>query len=179
MKQLTILTLALLLSVSGMAAKFYPAKIILKDGTVLTGFAAHGKDIKFKETEKGKTKEYKSDDLKSAIYTIKNDSVQEFDRMVMYSGKKKINSWMQVVIRGKVTLYTYTYYTANSKAKSWGCWREGELFVTILKDSGSILNSYKKEVTTYFSDNADLSRKIKDDTYKSKDLELIVKEYNK
>ncbi len=98
--------------------------------------------------------------------------------------------FLKLVIDGKLRLYNY-YYTQSSGGGYYnstaGMYTGGgsytaETFIlqkntSELFQSGSM--SFKKDMIKYFSDCPAIVKKLEDKTYRRKDVELIVNEYNK
>lgn len=128
-------------------------------------------DIKFKETEKSKTKVYPPETIlgykaESKIFHSLNTPG--------YSGKQ----FMELIIDGYVRLYTSTvtsfgvsqYGSANSSSNY--------LLKTGDKVLFSVDKKFKERLSEYLSDNEVVSGKVKNGVYKKRDIEEIIREYN-
>lgn len=191
--------MGLLISLTLSAAKYYPVKIIYKDGRIATGTAKEPKNhidpqIAFKEGAKGKTVMVKSTDIKTLEFTFEG-GVLEYDRLKTYDNdaKEKMSEemWLTVALRGRATLYYVDIKGTNmdnsgminsTTDRSWLCIRAGEeAATTILWDFAGNLNSkmlLKSKAPEYFADDAELVTKIKNKTGKWKTIVAMVKEYN-
>jgi hypothetical protein len=96
-------------------------------------------------------------------------------------------AWLRVLKRGYVTLYfarvdgtRFLNGTQASEDRYWLCMRPGEEAAHIIAWwAGSQSNyTFRKNGSKYFSDCPELLQKIKDKTYKGKDILQVVNEYN-
>jgi len=180
---------------------FRPAIIVKHDGTQIECQAKYpntnnAKEIHYKIAENGATQKMKSAEIKTIRYFLKDDKVVEKE-YILYLNAAEIErgrqnyaepAWMDVLVRGKMTLYlrivnqiysrgrsmTYYYYYCrkeNEKAAS-------EISYTNYNDGSQLFRNYAHQ---FFSDHPTLSEKIKNNErgYTARFIEDIVKEYNR
>jgi len=177
--------------------KYYPTVIVLHNGTQVEGFAKfpsspHSKTIKFKTDKAYKKQKMKSEEIKTIRFFLKGDKTLEFEYLSyisshsMEKGTQKLSDpiWMEVLIRGSMTLYSeevtrksphkrtivYHYYYAK---------RENENVATEIADT-HFGYEFHKYAYTYFTDNPSISEKIKNKEkgYSAENIRAIIEEYN-
>lgn len=177
MRKIFIVLLLLIFSQSQAQKK--GLTIYFKDGTTLAGFGkiVADNDIRFRATEEGEGIIYKKELI---------DKIQIGDGFYQY--KPNEESWLRVIIKGKVNLYkkdaTYYYaYTstaipAGGTVTNYYVEREGENEVFKITSHGEISKNFKKTASAYFKDCPELVEKINNKTYKKTHIEEVIKFYN-
>ena len=128
-------------------------------------------DIKFKETEKSKTKVYPPDKILG--YKAENKIFHSL-KISDYSGKQ----FMELIIDGYVRLYTSTVTSVGVPQNGSANSSSNYLLKSGDKALFSIDKKFKERLSEYLSDNEVVSGKIKTGVYKKKDIAEIVNEYN-
>jgi len=179
--KITFLLVVMIISVrlKGQDSGFLNGYIITNSNDTIVGLVKYVNqvpyrvlvDIKFKETEKSKTKVYPPETIlgykaESKIF----HSLKDPD----YSGKQ----FMELIIDGYVRLYTST--VTSFGASQYGSANSSSNY--LLKTGDKVLFSvdkkFKERVSEYLSDNEVVSGKIRNGVYKKSDIEEIIKEYN-
>jgi len=179
---------------------FRPAVIVRHDGTQIACQARYpsannAKEIHYKTAEKGATLKMKSTDIKTIRYFLKDDKVVEkeyipyLNAVELERGRQNFAepAWMDVLVRGKMTLYVRIVNQIYSQGRSmtyyyYYCKRENEkaaseISYTNYNDGSQIFRNYAFQ---FFSDHPTLSEKIKNNErgYTARFIEDIVREYN-
>ena len=85
--------------------------------------------------------------------------------------KENVLQWMKLIIDGSLGLYAFKMPNENSY--------NGRFLVRLGKPSMEVPNIlFKKVMADYIEDCPSTAEKIKDETYRKKDIEKIVNEYN-
>jgi hypothetical protein len=179
---------------------FRPAVIIKHDGAQIECQAKYpntgnAKEINYKIGENGATQKMKSADIKTIRYSLKDDKKKKkvfipyLNAAEIERGRQNYSepAWMDVLVRGKMTLYlrivnqiysrgrsiTYYYYYCKKENESVA----SEIAYTNYMDGSQSFHHYAPK---YFSDHAALSEKIKNNEkgYTARFIEAIVKGYN-
>ncbi len=202
MKKLLFVSLMLLCSTSLWATK-YPATLKLADGTEKTGevndFKIDDKDIKFYPADGGKTEKIASSSVAVMTLTFKSGNTADYEyvpvigpmAILKKSGKLSNSAWLQVQMRGYMTLYhnrvEAQVTSMNSKGATMSpgsttkfCRRAGEKGASAVLSTFSMgtNNYFKRLALVYFDDDEQIIEKITNETYTYKDIEAIVTEYN-
>jgi hypothetical protein len=155
----------------------------------------NAKEINYKIGENGKTQKMKSADIKTIRYFLKDERVVEkvyipyLNSAEIERGRQNLSepAWMDVLVRGKMTLYLRIVNQIYSRGRSmtyyyYYCKRENEsvaseIAYTNYMDGSQSLRDYTPK---YFSDHPIISEKIKNNErgYTARFIEAIVKEYN-
>lgn len=205
MKKLFGLILLLFIIATARAEDFEPAKLQFADGKERTGLikvsSIQEMKLVFKASEKADKEKISLDELSRVIILPKGGEVVEF--MPEYiinpaSGKRtKEPAWMQVLVKGPVTLYvkgsgmmvrtmtsglhfkevTDVMFYAKRAGEEGGTW------VGMHFTSGAVgINenkTFRKHAGKYFADYAELATRIENKEFDVMDLPAVVEEYNK
>lgn len=199
MKKKLLLVFILVFLVGNAYAKYRPAVIFKHDGSQIDCLAEYPNDvnskkINFKMTKDAKSQKIESPDIKLIRY-LDNDQVVEieYNHQITYNNARKDNpkvsapAWMNVIIRGPVTLYLITIITqtrngARITENYYYCKREDERAATCVSLGKGIHigSQFPKIGAKYFSDSPHIAEKIrnKEKGYASRNIEEIVNEYN-
>lgn len=177
----SLILLTISLNLKGQNSGFLNGYIITNSNDTIVGLVKYVNqvpyrvlvDIKFKENEESKTKVYPPNSIKG--YKADNKIFHSLQNPE-FGG----NEFMELVINGYVKLYTST-------VTSFGVPQYGGANTTssfLLKTGDKILFSvangkFKDRLSEYLSDNSIIAEKIKTGEYKKKDIEEIIREYNK
>jgi len=188
-------------SINAQINTFRPSVIIKKDGTQIECLAKYPATsfsdiINYKIGENGNLQKMKSNEIKTVRYFLKDDKTVEKELLpyinLFDKNKDKQNyftpMWMEVVVRGKVTLYASEETSKTSRGQTTSktfhfyCKRDNEEYasrIAYISQRGSF-SVYKMEAENYFADSPEITQKIKDETegFLAKDIINIVKEYN-
>lgn len=177
----TVLTLI----ASGQNSGFLSGYIITNSSDTVKGYVKYINqvpyrvlpDIKFKETEGSKDKKYTPNDL---IGYKAGDKI--FHSLVLPSGNSE-KQFMELVINGYIKLYeaSVTSFGAPSPTVPGSGTNSYEY---LLKTGDNKLfevngGKFKDRLSEYLSDNKEIADKIMSGTYKRRNLQIIIEEYNK
>jgi len=180
-------------SLTSFADDYYKGTVVYLDGKARTGLIdGYLSDvISFKTSEKAQGEKIQSSGLISVSLQVK-DELREFWYVKTYSGwgQKKISDpmWLRVIEKGTATLMVNNTTmrgsisnTTTAGFSDYYCIRKGEPAAKwISAVSGANNNQmFRAKAPLYFADYPELAEKIKSKEYKWKDLEIVVKEYNK
>jgi hypothetical protein len=193
-----LFTLTLLICLSSFSQK-QKATLYFKDGTKITGLAKiTGSDrIKFRKNRKASKIKYTYKELtKIEIYYTDEIKMFEFKKI---REKKKREELLEVILKGKVTLYKDVKHYYNS-GFSVGVGRYGGVNTTMMMNQGSITSYYvsteeenvvshirsntffnknfKKVIAEYFKDCPSLVTKVENKEFRKNDIYEIVEYYN-
>jgi hypothetical protein len=190
-----IITLLLLfISINSFAQ--IKAAIFKNNGDVLKGFASisnHNSNlIKYRKNIGDKPQKFGPKDIDKVYFILVNKSYIEYQFKTI---SKKNIQLMKVLIRGKLSLYSFTEtvdYITHSSGRGFGNVNIGKshtsthFYVSKKKNSivdefpkKSTFKSFKKNASAYFKDCAKLVKKIKKREFKKSDVIEIVEFYNK
>jgi hypothetical protein len=195
-----LLLICVQLGYSQYNADWEPAEIYLKDGSIKKGQArltmldkatpfGQNEKLRFTEGKKKPIEEIKAKNVDSIIFQLSygpkgNGSKSNKNRSAKFivinkNDKKTKLGFAELIIDGKVKLLSRTVSSGNS------------MNISILNESLLMrdddvpvefnyaeIKSFKKRAMDYFYDCPGLINKLEDKTYKSDDLEAIVKYYN-
>jgi len=141
----------------------------------LTGIGNNVKKIVVRREKKGQKEKYKQSEID---YFIINK-----DYYTYVPVKRNQKSLFRVVEEGKVMLYHREvsdgdYRTGYDYYDEYFIKKEGEKVASLIT-SRKTMKSFRKIGMKYFSDCPSLVKKIENKTYRRKDVQLAVKEYNK
>jgi len=202
-KQITLICLLIFFcgNVGAQVNTFRPAVIVQHNSTQIECLAkypamSNSKVIIYKIDNNSKTQKMKSDDIKMVRYFHKGDKTVEKEFLPYISffdmSKGRQNHfdplWMDVLVRGRTTLYVTEEIIKSSRGQRqsttyhYYCKRENEEFASKIAYV-SYRNSFlvnRIEVGEYFADASEISEKIENkiEGYSAKDIISIVEEYN-
>jgi len=178
---------------------FRSAVIVRHDGTQIECQARYpgtnnAKEINYRTAENGSTQKMKSAEIKTIRYFLNDGKVVEKE-YIPYLNSAEIErdrqneaepAWMDVLVRGKMTLYLRTVNQIYSRGRSmtyyYYCRKENdklasEISYTNYSDGSQIFRTYAYQ---FFSDHPTISEKIKNNErgYTARFIEDIVKEFN-
>lgn len=196
MKKLIILLIVLSSTIS--YSQRQKATLFFKDGTKIEGLAkitSFGDKIKFKKNKKSEKVFYNSQQIDKIV--IRENDV---DKTYQYKIIKNKNTpqLLEPLKEGKVTLYRdlkqgynpgmsmggfgaggMTFGGGSYSISSYYVSKDGGNIVIHLGDSGTIFTkNFKKAASEYFSDCAELVKKIETREYKKRHIVEIVEFYN-
>lgn len=202
MKKLFLFSLMLLLSTGAWAEKL-SVTLKMTDGSEKNGRVDFpepaDKDFKFFPTDGDKSSKIASADVALMIVMLHSGEVVEYEyvpcigpmNVVKKSGKIGGYAWLQVQMRGYMTLYhnrteasvrtiSPKGNTMNPGSTTKYCRREGEPGASLVLTTFSAGTNgfFKRLAKVYFDDDQEILEKILDETYTYKDLETIVRVYN-
>jgi len=149
MKRLFIISVLVLGFLNSFCASLIPCKLILKDSSVLIGFAnipdMMDAYIKYQSDEKADCKKILNEDLISAVFTKDNKEVF-YQRVLTYKnyGNKRANktkTWLQVLKIGYMSYYYGFQSGYNSPSmKLWYCKKSNDTiaYFISMKYSGGL-----------------------------------------
>jgi hypothetical protein len=203
MKKIWILNSLLMFLCGNAVAQFnvFRSAVIGKhDGTHIACQAKYpntnnAKEINYRIGNNGRTQKMKSADIQTIRYFLKDDRVIEkvfipyLNAVEIERGGQKYSepAWMDVLVRGKMTLYLRTVKQIYSRGRSFTyyyfyCQRENESVATEVactnfRDGSQFFHNY---VHRYFSDHPSIPENIKNNVkgYAANHIEAIVREYN-
>jgi hypothetical protein len=177
---------------------FRPAVIVKHNGAQMEcqakyPNAGNAKEITCKTDKDDKILKMKSAEIKTIRYSLKDDKVVEkvyipyLNSVEIEKGKQNYSepAWMDVLVRGKMTLYLRVVNQIYSKGRSFTyyyyyCKRENEevaseIAYTNFRDGSQNFHTYAPK---YFSDHTTISEKIKNNEngYTARYIEAIVEE---
>jgi hypothetical protein len=189
--------MAALCSIYSFGAKYVPATLVKIDGEkiecLVQDFKLDAKKLKYKEVQNAKSVTIQSVELQRVIIHYSDgDMVLDYLKYIGYSsflrGKDKVAKkpmWMQLIVSGPCSLYTYTVITKQNGATFvdhwYACQKQDEDLPRIVgaKASGiTLFDPTPKVLSNYFSDYPELAEKIKTKQYTTKNMVEIVNEYN-
>lgn len=184
MKNLFILTLLFLNFKS--FSQYNNGKIQFNDGSELIGLIkiTKGNDVKFKNDDDSKVKEYDKDLIKSFEFT-ENSILKKYiysKTSHLNDEKSRSDKWnklLKIVIDGKVKLYEYYISVHNSGHTSYYLKKESDDLPIFYYGEGYF---YKQKfipfVENYFSDCNSLVEKVKSKEIKQNAFKKVVEYYN-
>ncbi|MDR0506139.1 MAG: hypothetical protein LBH32_04910 [Dysgonamonadaceae bacterium] len=199
MKKNLFFLLAALCSLQSFAAGLIPATLVKIDGEkiecLVQDFRIDAKELYYKESQDSKFVSIKSDELiRAIIHYDDGDIIFDYVKYINHSsfmrGKDKVAKkpmWMQLVISGPCSLYTYRIITRQNRftyTEDWyACKKQDEDVPRIVSSISSgitvnLFDQFYKALSNYFSDYPELAEKIKAKKYSRKDIVEIVNEYN-
>ncbi|MDR0506140.1 MAG: hypothetical protein LBH32_04915 [Dysgonamonadaceae bacterium] len=196
MKKTVFFLLVALCSLQNFAAnKFYPATLIKVDGEkiecLIKEIGIGDKKLKYKESLNSKPVSIHSNELTRAIiHYDEGDVVWDYVKYIGYRsflrGKNKVSKdpqWMQLVVSGPCSLYTWSVTTRQNgftNIDNWyACKKQDEDASNIIgTDQDGFFDPFFKRLPDYFSDYPELAEKIKAKKYTRKNIVEIVNEYN-
>ena len=180
------------------AQKYNKAVILHHDGTQLECLARlpsmYDKTVKFKMDEKGKVQKMKGEDIKSVSYFLRGNNTLELEYLryttffEMNNNRQNLftSEWIEVLVRGDMTLYYIQDASRSGQRKSFSYHylvkKEHEKYATEIAylryRNGFLI--YRMEAEDFFADVPDIEKKIdnREDGYTAKDIVNIVQEYN-
>ena len=199
------LALFLLLGVMATGCTLYPAILYLKDGTELKG---HGNtygdhSVRFK-TKGSKMQTYPLEELKKVVLYEGDEkntyvAIKIKGKRQYYHGKMHYYHTVRQVIEGPVSLYEYRILGGEppgsfgpvgvgpggmmvgggtSTVTKYLVKRKNEPEATLLSPNNIFSKSFKNAAIDYFQDCPSLVEKIRNRTFKKKNVEALVKYYN-
>jgi len=200
-KKIVVTSLFLFVTCSFFAQNGWIAgEIFLKDGASYKGLLkiskvskdliAIGGDkvVRFKPAKKGKKKKYRQPEIDHIILNEKGGFYNGFYEYVKVSEERR--ELFRAVITGKAILYQRNVNMTSSSGGANGMMmtssyevseyyvlREGETLAMPLI-TARISKSFKHRASNFFSDCPVLVSKIQDRTYRKKDIEKVVQDYN-
>jgi hypothetical protein len=201
MKKLFGLILLLFIITTARAEDFEPAKLQFADGKERTGLikvsSIQEMKLVFKASEKADKEKISLDELSRIIIPQKEGEAVEYVpvyHVTLGGGKSKSPMWVQVLVKGPVTLYAkggsmMTKGGANFHEVNDVMFltkRDGEeaaTWVGTYFTSGAIgINvnkTFRKHAGKYFADYPELATRIENKEFEILQLPAVVEEYNK
>lgn len=198
MKKVSIIAFLLCLSVFANAAKYSPAVIFKTDGTQIECLAVKPspKDKKITIKRNGTKEKIESNTIERIFFPSEKE--EDYGSECIYAScysyrpnaveRNKLDKpiWIGTLIKGPVSLYSYTKITTSGNSVSRKDYyffkRENEDHpICVWVDSGatiSIGSPFYKIAAAYFADYPELAKKIETKEYKAKQINEIVDEYN-
>ena len=196
---------ALLLFINcGFAQKFYAGSITKISGEVITGYlslpkSTTDKSIDFKESEKSKVREIKSDSIRLVSIHTKGGSTSSLERIQV---TKKEKGYAILLIEGFANLYLagegvsvnkegkFSPYSSFVSGRdlptfSYLALRKNEKVASIIAVTSNaptvfgLNNTFRVYASKYFSDYPELVKRIDNKEFTHDDVEKVVKIYNK
>lgn len=165
-------------------AQYNQGKLTLNDGKELNGLLkiTKGDDIKYKENEDSKVKEYDKKEVSKFEFNLNGEVHKYIYAKTIYADEKesKYFKLLQVLVDGKVSLYLYYSDTYNGIiVTSYYVKRESEPF-PLFYQSYSFFHEQKfiPFACEYFKDCEALVQKIKTKELKHTEFKEVVLYYN-
>jgi len=165
-------------------AQLYPARVMLKDGTLIDGITGKLKKntFKYKNFSSDKAKEIDFSNIDFVQIRFAKDNIKKYF-FFQTLNNDKFSAVEELVIGKRVELYvTYhnVYYDISSSYTviKYYVKKPTEEKLLFLGEAGP-LNNLKEKILNYFADCEALVKKIKDRDFKMRDgLEQIAQFYN-
>ena len=187
-------------SVQAQYDNWTPAKVILKNGTSFRGWVKFPKHsgglisigttkFKYRKNRKGKTQQYGSDSVDEIVFGDEEFTTVHYKYVPI---KKNKSVLMELVVRGKVNLYTRTVlmeggtFTNNPNLTSNTIYyddfqyyliRNGEQNATLIAGPNSFSNFIYK-AKRYFSDCSKIIYYLDNELYELNNIVELVDDYN-
>lgn len=206
--KILILTCLLITTLSKAQQTWTKGQLVLKNGKTLTGLiklpnisgslvSLNGaQKVRFQKDKKSKKTKYGPDQVEKLIFKNSDTEIAYYEYVKTSKNRKEL---FKVIISGKATLYArkvnvsappVMMNTAGPNGVTFQHWnysfssfneffviKEGEKKATPMIKSG-IPSSFKKRASKYFSDCPSVVEKLKNRTYKRRDIKDVVYEYN-
>lgn len=189
-----LITLFLLLISSAVFAQRKEAVITLRSGEKLTGLAKIKTDqtIKFKKDKTSEARIYTFRDIK----VLKIEEAFEMNTYHYKMIKKKHvrrPKLLKLCVKGKMSLYSESFQNNTPMGGMGGtpvfsisgestfyyiCMNDNHIVEPVTKVGSGLGRGLRKTGLKFFKDCPELAEKIRNKTYKSRDIELVVYEYN-
>lgn len=203
-KRFSFLIASLLFINYSFAQKFYPGSITKINGEIINGYfslpkSATDKDIDFKENEKSKEREIKSDSIHLISIHTKGGDASSLERIQV---TKKEKGFAIVIIEGFANLYLagegisvnkegkFSPYSSFISGKdlptfNYLALRKNEKVATVIAVTSpsptvfGLNNTFRVFASKYFADYPELVKRIDKKEFTHDDVEKVVKIYNK
>ena len=199
----TLIALLLILN-SGFAQKFYSGSITKVNGEILNGYfslpkSVTDKSIDFKESDKSKEREIKSDSVRLISIHTKGGVTSSLERIQV---TKKEKGYVILITEGFANLYLngdgfsvskegkfspYTSFVSGRDLPTFNylALRKNEKVATVIAVTSpsptvfGLNNTFRTFASKYFADYPELVKRIDNKEFTHDDVEKVVKIYNK
>ena len=167
-------------------AQLYPARVMLKDGTLIDGITGKikKKSFKYKNFSSDKVKEIDFSKIDFVQIRFSKDNIKKY-RFFQTLSSDKFFALEELVIGERVELYVSVYnvsyegdYSYTTTVVNYYIKKPIEKKLLFLGNASPI-NNLKEKVLNYFADCEALVKKIKERDFKMRDgLEQVAQFYN-